>query len=81
MLITMRYQNGTRVEAVLLAAARERMRIAIDTKRDTVELNRVDGTWQTEEGDAVEIESLIPLAGFDIAAFCAEVYPLSNTAG
>ena len=81
MLMTIRYRNGLRVEAVLLAASRERMRVATDTQRDTLELHKVDGAWQTEAGDALEIESLIPLPGTGVADFCAAVYPIRNTAG
>ena len=70
-----RYQNGLRVEAVLLAANRERMRVAIDSQRDTVELHRVDACWYTEKGAAIEIEALIPISGTDFAGFCAAVHP------
>lgn len=38
MLMTIRYQGGMRVEAVLLAANRERMRLAFASQRDTIEL-------------------------------------------
>jgi len=76
-----RYQNGLRVEAVLLAANRERMRVAIDSQRDTVELHRVDECWYVESGAAIEIEALIPIWGADFSRFCAAVRPLRNAAG
>jgi len=79
--MTIRYRNGRRVEAVVLAAGRERMRVATDAQRDTIELQRVDRGWQTEAGDAIEIEALIQLAGIEVSDFCAAVYPLRNTAG
>jgi hypothetical protein len=63
MWMMIRYQSGPRVEAVLLAANSERMRVAIDSQRDTVELHRVDGCWYTQRGAAIEIESLILLGG------------------
>jgi hypothetical protein len=81
MLMTIRYQKGLRVEAVLLAANRERMRVAIDSQRDTIELHKVDADWLTDEGSAIEIEALIPLAGTDVSGFCAAVYPWTNAAG
>ena len=59
MWMMIRYQSGLRVEAVLLAANRERMRAAIASQRDTVELHRVDGRWYTQRGAAIEIEALI----------------------
>jgi hypothetical protein len=81
MLMTIQYQKGLRVEAVLLAANCERMRIAIDSQPDTIELHKVDADWLTDEGSAIEIEALIPLAGTDVSGFCAAVYPWTNAAG
>ena len=81
MLMTIRYQSGLRVEAVLLAANSERMRVAIDSQRDTIELHRVDACWYTEEGAEIELEALIPIAGTDVSSFCAAVYPRTIAAG
>ena len=81
MLMTIRYQSGLRVEAVVLAVNRERMRVAIDSEPDTVELHMVDACWHTEDGAEIEIEALIPIAGTNVSRFCATVYPLSNCAG
>jgi hypothetical protein len=47
------------------------MRVAIDSQRDTIELHKVDASWYTEEGTAIEIEALIPIAGTDVSQFCA----------
>jgi hypothetical protein len=79
--MTIRYQRGLRVEAVLLAASRERMRVAIASQRDTIELHKVDACWYTEQGAEIEIEALIPIAGTDVSCFCAAVYPRTNAAG
>jgi len=81
MRMMIRYQSGLRAEAVLLAANSDRMRVAIGSQRDTVELRRVDGCWYTQRGAAIEIEALIPLAGTDVSGFCAAVYPWTNAAG
>jgi hypothetical protein len=80
MLITIRYQTGIRVEAVVLAANRERMRVAIDSESDTMELHVVDAGWHTEDGAEIEIEALIPIAGTNVSEFCATVYPLTDCA-
>jgi hypothetical protein len=72
MRMMIRYQSGLRVEAVLLAANSERMRVAIETQRDTVELHRVDGCWYTQRGAAIEIEALISLRGARTPACRAE---------
>jgi hypothetical protein len=81
MWMMIRYQSGLRVEAVLLAANSERVRAAIDTQRDTVELHRVDACWYTERGAAIEIEALLPIAGTDFSRFCLAAHPRTNAAG
>ena len=81
MRMTIRYQSGLRVEEVLLAANSERMRVAIASQRDTIELHKVDACWHTEDGAEIEIEALIPIAGTDVSCFCAAVYPRTNAAG
>jgi len=81
MLMSIRYQSGHRVEAVVLAANRERMRVAIDSEPDTIELHMVDACWRTEDGVEIEIEALIPIAGIDVSGFCAMAYPRTNCAG
>ena len=78
MLMTIRYQNGLRAEAVVLTADNERMRVVIDSQRDTMELRKVDACWYTEDGAEIEIEALIPLAGTNVAS---SLYPLTITAG
>jgi hypothetical protein len=81
MLMTIRYQSGLRVEAVLLAANRERMRVTIASQRDTVELHKVNACWYTEKGDEVETEALIPIAGTDVSSLYAALYPRTNAVG
>jgi hypothetical protein len=81
MRMLIRYKNGLRVEAVLLAAYREQMRVAISSLRDTVELHRVNASWYTERGAAIEIEALIPVSGADIAGLCAAFQPRAMAAG
>ena len=74
MRMTIRYQSGLRAEAVLLAANSDRMRVAIGSQRDTVELHKVEEGWRTDRGAAVEIEALIAIPGTDFSRFCAEVH-------
>ncbi|MBS1858735.1 MAG: hypothetical protein JST11_25415 [Acidobacteria bacterium] len=79
--MTIRFEGGSRIEAVLLAAGRERMRVAVDSERDTIELQKVYGVWRTENGEALEIEAMIPMAGMDVSGFCAAVCPVALAAG
>jgi len=78
MLMTIRYQNGLRAEAVVLTANNERMRVVIDSQRDTMELRKVDACWYTEDGAEIEIEALIPLAGTNVVS---SPNPMTITAG
>jgi hypothetical protein len=75
------HESGTKVEALLLAASRYRMRVVVAGQRDTIDLNRLGDCWYAESGQAIEIEALIPVAGSDCAAFCTEVYPQTMSAG
>ena len=79
--MAIRYERGIRVEAVLLAANRERMRLAVASQHDTIELYKADGCWYTEKGDVIELEALIPFAGTDLAGFCTAAYPRTIAAG
>jgi len=74
MRMMIRYQSGLRAEAVVLAANSDRMRVAIGSQRDTVELHKVEEGWRTDRGAAVEIEALIAIPGTDFSRFCAEVH-------
>jgi hypothetical protein len=76
MRMMIRFQNGVRGEAVLLAANAQQMRVAFHARGDVKQLNRDSaGCWHNESGEPLEIEALIPLAGTDVENFCAELYP------
>jgi len=81
MRMILRYDNGIRVEAVLLAANRQQMRVVIEDRKDTVEFTAVDGRWFSDIGAAIEIEAVIPVASVDASLFCSEVFPRTNVAG
>lgn len=55
-------ENGERVEAVVLATSKYRMRVVIRGSREATELRLLKNQWMSEEGDAVDIESLIVTA-------------------
>jgi len=81
MLMTIQYQDRCTVEAVVLAANSNRMRVAVASQRDTVELHKVDTSWYTEKGAAIEIGSLIAIPGTEFAHFCAAEQPREDAAG
>ena len=63
------YENGLRVETVVLATSDYRMRVVMQGGTDTTELRLIQDQWMTEEGDAVDIESVI-LAGAAQGVLC-----------
>jgi hypothetical protein len=81
MLMMIRYKNGFRMEAILLAADACRMRLIAPSQSDTFELSKLDGGWCTEQSEAVEIEAMIPLPGQDVSTFCTDVHPRAIAAG
>ena len=52
------YENGLRVDAMLLATGRNRMRVVLRGSKDATELRLFKDQWMSEEGDAVDIESI-----------------------
>lgn len=77
----LRYENGLRVEAVLLSANNWNMRVAVEDQGDTTELVRVDDCWQTEAGARVEVEALMMLPGTETLPHSIEVRPRTIAAG
>lgn len=59
MYMILRYATGRRVEAVLLCATRERMKVIVRDQEDTLELNLIGTQWLSECGSPVEIESIV----------------------
>ena len=53
------YENGQRAEIVLLATSDYRMRVVFKGSNDATELRLMKDQWISEEGQAVDIESLI----------------------
>jgi hypothetical protein len=54
-IMTLRFMNGTTLEAVMLSRHESRMRVALKGLEDIVELNEVNGTWVTEDCEPVQV--------------------------
>ena len=52
-----RYSNGQSFEAALLTQTDSQMRIALQGSEDVLELQRINGTWITDECEPVQVES------------------------
>src|SRR4051794_4334888 len=53
--MTIRYANGQKFGAVLLSRTEGTMRVALQGSDDVLELNQINGTWISEECEAVHV--------------------------
>ena len=60
--IIISYPTGLRIEGVLLSASHDRMRVIVPHDKETLELRLVAGCWETETGEAIEVESILSAA-------------------
>ena len=56
-----RYANGRRVEAILLAATHDTMRIVVPHRNDSLELRLRGNQWISDAGKCVEIEAFFAI--------------------
>ena len=74
------FRDRRRVEAIVLALSADRMRIILPDCEDAVELRQAQGVWTSEDGEPIEIESMI--AGTDMSALLSSLSaPEQATAG
>lgn len=67
--LILRYQNGVRVQAILLAASRDRMRLVIPNCTETIEFRLKDKTWISGDGEVAEIDAMIADESSDLGHF------------
>ena len=53
------FPGGRQVDALLLAASAERMRVVIPGRKDTLELHLFEGRWTSESGVQVELGAML----------------------
>jgi hypothetical protein len=63
MQMILQYENGLRADALLLAMGDGHLRVIIRGAKDATSLRLIKDQWMTEEGDAVDIESLMLTGG------------------
>jgi hypothetical protein len=81
MLIILRFPALHRVEALLLSASPNRLRVVARDLSDTLELHRVGTQWFSDRGSPVEIESLLTNNPDAVSRFWHEARPRTGTAG
>ncbi len=63
------FSGGRRVDALILSAWPDRLRVVMPGRSETAELRMVDGRWKFENGDRVEIGALMVCEGMGPAHF------------
>ena len=51
--------GGRQVDALLLSASAERMRVVMPGRSDTLEFRLVEGQWTSESGERVEVGAIL----------------------
>jgi hypothetical protein len=64
--------GGHRVDALLLSASTDRLRVAIPGRGDTVEYRLIDGQWQSDRGERMEIGAITAADGIGLPRFVQE---------
>ena len=53
------FPGGRQVDAMLLSASADRLRVAMPGRADTAEFRLVDGRWTSESGGHVELGAIL----------------------
>ena len=79
--VILSYESGRRAEGILLAVGPSRLRVVVQERNDdTLELSLMDGRWMSEDGEPVEIESLISDGETPMAWFYPRAATLTQSA-
>jgi hypothetical protein len=81
MSILLLYPTGHIIEGLLLAASRDRMRVAVPDRTDTVEFQLAGSQWLSEEGDLVEMQAILTDGRTELGDFCYDLFPRTFAAG
>jgi hypothetical protein len=66
------YPGGRQIDALLLSASADRLRLAIPGCSDAAELRAMDGNWFSESGVGVTVGALIACSTAPIVASLVE---------
>jgi hypothetical protein len=73
MWMQVQFENGSRAEALIMAASTYEMRVVVEGYTDTQHWERIDGVWQDDSGERIAIGAVIALAGTAWVPFCGEL--------
>jgi len=53
------FPGGRRFDALLLSASPDRLRVVVQGRSDTVELQMIEGRWMSDSGVCVELGAIL----------------------
>jgi hypothetical protein len=80
MLTVMVYSGGRQVDALLLSASAERLRVAIPGRKDATELRLIEGFWTLESGQRVELGAILTADAAEAGRVWTKARPCASAA-
>ena len=65
------YPDGRYMEALLLSATQDLLRVIVRGRGDAFEFKRVQDRWVSEKGVQIEVGALLAEATTDLGRFCS----------
>jgi hypothetical protein len=75
------FPEGRQVDALLLSASPDRLRVVSPGRADTAEFQLIEGRWTSESGVPVELGALIAEDSVDATRVLANARPRALSAG
>ena len=73
--------GGRQVDALLLSASTNRLRVVMPGRGDTAELQMIEGRWTAESGERVELGAIFSEDLADVRRVLANARPRTLSAG
>ena len=73
--------GGRQVDALLLSASTNRLRVVIPGRGDTAEFQLIEGRWTSESGGRVELGAILSEDSADVQRVLANARPRTLSAG
>jgi hypothetical protein len=73
--------GGRQVDALLLSASTDRLRVVIPGRSDTAELKLIEGRWTSESGGHVELGAILAENSADVKRVLVNARPRTLSAG